>query len=187
MYFAGRDDPSAEEDFMFKSLFVSNLYPTVRKPLILLVDVDRMSAGELRQLAVRAWDSERVGTNRKDREPDTSVLESENDSKTPLQMEVSELPQNRFVYSSNLHQSTQSPRFSGYRGHNSHRHAPRKESRQWDDREQRQKKGRDGYENGHKQWCSHYRSRKSRGTESKDAENLAEIQHLLLKVLKDLK
>ncbi len=86
MYFAGRDDPSAEEDFMFKSLFVSNLYPTFRKPLILLVDVDRMSAGELRQLAVRAWDSERVGTNRKDREPDTSVLESENDSKTPLQM-----------------------------------------------------------------------------------------------------
>ncbi len=67
MYFAGRDDPSAEDDFMFKSLFVSNLYPTVRNPLILLVDVDRMSAGELRQLAVRAWDSERVGTNRKDR------------------------------------------------------------------------------------------------------------------------
>ncbi len=172
---------------MFKSLFGSILYPTVRNPLILLVDVDRMSAGELRQLAVRAWDSERVGTNRKDREPDTPVLESENDSKTPLQMEVSELPQNRFVYSSNLHQSTHSPRFSGYRGHNSQRHAPRKESRQWDDREQRQKKGRDSYENGYKQWCSHYRSRKSRGTESKDAENLAEIQHLLVKVRKYLK
>ncbi|RXN22089.1 flap endonuclease 1 [Labeo rohita] len=60
MYFAGRDDPSAEEDVMFKSSFVSNLYPTVRKPLTLLVDVDRMSAGELRQIAVRAWDSERL-------------------------------------------------------------------------------------------------------------------------------
>lgn len=34
---------------------------------------------------------------------------------------------------------------------------------------------------------SHNRSRKSRGTESKDAENLAEIQHILLKALKDLK
>ncbi len=52
MYFAGKDDPSAEEDVMFKSLFLRNLYPTVRKPLILLVDVDSMSAGERRQLAV---------------------------------------------------------------------------------------------------------------------------------------
>lgn len=186
MYFAGKDDPRAEEDVMFKSLFVSNLYPTVRKPLILMVDIENMSAGELRQLAMRAWDSGKVGTDREDREPCASVYESRHDSKTPIQMEESELPQNSYARCSNLQQSTESPRFSGYRGHNNHRYAPRKESRQWDDRGQRQKKGRDNSENGQKQ-SSHNRGRKSRGTKSKDAENLAEIQHILLKALKDLK
>ncbi|XP_048048458.1 uncharacterized protein LOC125269577 [Megalobrama amblycephala] len=183
MYFAGKDDTGAEEDVMFKSLFVSNLYPTVRKPLILMVDVENMSAGELRQPAMRAWDS--IGTDREDREPFASVHESRHDSKTPIQME-SELPQNSYAHCSNLQQSTESPRFSGYRGRNNHRYAPRNESRQWDDRGQRQKKDRDNSENGQKQ-SSHNRCRKSRGTKSKDAENLAEIQHILLKALKDLK
>lgn len=64
MYFAGKDDPRAEEDVIFKSLFVINLYPTVRKPLILLVDVDCMSTVELMQLVVQNRDSERVGTNK---------------------------------------------------------------------------------------------------------------------------
>ncbi len=73
MYVADKDDPRAEEDVMFKSLFVINLYPTVRKPLILLVDVDFMSTVELRQLVIQNRDSERVGTNKTEY---ASVLET---------------------------------------------------------------------------------------------------------------
>lgn len=50
--------PRAEENMMFKSLFVSNLHPTIRKPLALLVDVDHMTAAELRQLGMWAWENE---------------------------------------------------------------------------------------------------------------------------------
>lgn len=48
IYFVGADCPRAEEYVMFKSFFVSNFHPTIRKPLSLLLDVDHMTAAKLR-------------------------------------------------------------------------------------------------------------------------------------------
>lgn len=74
---------------------MNNLY----KSLTLLVDTDRKSAEKLRQLAMRNWDSAKVGTDRKDRQPYASVLESAQDSKIPTSDGRSVI--NSFSYTSN--------------------------------------------------------------------------------------
>lgn len=190
MYFAGRDDPRAEEDVMFKSLFVNNLYPTVRKPLSLLVDTDSMSAGELRRLAMQAWYSGNVGTDRKGRQSCASVLKPSHDSKTPFQLEeVSELHQNRFASQSrsfDLQHGTQDPTSSGAKRHKNSRNVPARESRQSKDRRERQRKVRNHPENNQKQGKKN-RTRATRGTKRNDDEDLAEIRDILLEALKDRK
>lgn len=168
VYFAGSDSPRAEEDVMFKSLFVSNLHPTIRKSLSLLVDVDHMTAAELRQLAMRAWESEKLHTDKKDRDPGTHVFELRHDRESPLELEGSELSQRGPARpsrpsqpkSGEFQQDTQTHKSPRNGGHKSGRHI---------NREERHRRFRDRSSDSHKQ--SSQKKREPKETEGRDCDN----------------
>lgn len=184
VYFAGADSPRAEEDVMFKSLFVSNLHPTIRKSLSLLVDVDHMTAAELRQLAMRAWESEKLHPDKKDRDPGTHVFELRQDREPPLELEGSELPQSGPARPSRPSQPRSSEFQQDTQGHKSSRNGGYKSGRHTH-REDRHRRFRDRSNDSHKQ--SSQKKKESKGTEGRDRDNLKQIQKILAKALKDLK
>lgn len=180
MYFAGKDYPDAKEDPLFKHLFVANLYPTVRKQLALF-NIEKTWASELRQLAIRAWDSGKVNADRKNKEY-AYISEPGQDRKNkkfPAHLDVvSEPDQNRipskykfFPQSKSFDKNAKKPSAGEKRQHK-------------DRRESRQKRKRDDPGNN---WNMGNGIRQSRGFESRhDDDLLSKMHNMLQEHLKSL-
>ena len=89
-FFQGRNGPGLVEDRAFKSLFLHNLHPCVRTHVTLMTRKDNPSMRDIRRMAQMAWETV-VRSNDK-REEDQRVLVIQAPSRSPLELEGSEIP-----------------------------------------------------------------------------------------------
>ena len=125
-FFQGRNGPGLVEDRAFKSLCLHNLHPCVRTHVTLMTWKDNPSMRDIRRMVQMAWETV-VRSNDK-REEDQRVLVLQAPSRSPLELEGSEIPISK-SFDSHVQQNQPSHRDNATRG--------------WKDRQNKSKGGDD--------------------------------------------